>query len=301
MKIFRLVRTVAIAAIAGILSLGAPPSSRAQDFAFAGPNSDLPDSSLVMPFAAKGNRRGFFAISNIGGVAGAGPVRVDWVFYDEQGEKLAEVARYIPVGGTDIVDVAAVRSKDAEGNLGRSLNLVGSNGFAVASMASGDPDLVGFWTIANIDANSSYGGNGAGLGSVGVLVDNPVLMGTSFSPESLGDNLLIILGIDDSGSVPTSLTGGTAAGATVFRARVSLYANEAAEGLLASVDVPVAGTALFSSLEELFPAFDLTTALTVTVEPTTPGIAALGFYGQAVGQFGAGQALRTDFFVLTGE
>lgn len=302
----RYVGTITCAIVlASVFGWAAPVRSVAQELNLLGPNSDFPDSNLVMPFVATEGRVGFFAISNIGVSGGSvedpQPVGVTWSFYGESGELLVEVQRYVlGEGGTDIVDVSAVRSRDASGSEGPATSLVGHNGFAVASKDDREPDLIGFWTVANVDANAGYGGNAAGLGFVGLLpTSSSLLTGTSFSPASLGDNLLMILGVDDFEDVPTSLTGGSAPqpGQTVFSVAVSLYANEAPEGLLARVDLPVEGTAVFSSLQDLFAGYDLTTAVTIVVEPLTAGVSVLGFYGQAVGQFGAGQALRTDFLL----
>lgn len=280
------------------IALLVPTQSPAGVFEAFGPNSDFPDSNLVMPYAAKGSRLGFFSISNLG-LSGpdSTPVPVTWEFYDESGELLISVQRYIlGEGGTDVVDITQVRSKAADGSEGPATSLAGRDGFVVISKDDGEPDLVGNWTIANTDANSGFGGNGAGLGFVGILATNSFLFGTSFAPSTLGDNLLMILGIDDFGTTPTSLTQGDApaSGETVFVAEVSLHSNDAPSGIVGTVQVPVEGSAIFTSLQELFPGFDLNSSVSIVVTPLTEGVSILGFYGQAVGQFGAGQSLRTD-------
>ncbi|MDG2304762.1 MAG: hypothetical protein P8R42_08920 [Candidatus Binatia bacterium] len=291
------IRTILLTAAVSLL-LAAPTTAPAGVFEAFGPNSDFPDSNLVMPFVAKDSRVGFFSISNLGaGDPEGAPVPVDWRFYDESGELLISVERHIlGEGGTDIVDVTQVRSKAADGSQGPSTNLSGRNGFVVVSNENGEPDLVGNYTIANTSANSGFGGNAAGLGFVGLLAPNTFLFGTSFAPSSLGDNLLMILGIDDFDPVPTSLTEGAIppAGQVIFTVEVSLYSNDAPSGLLARVEVPVQGTAVFMSLQELFPGFDLNTSVSIVTIPLTEGVSIIGFYGQAVGQFGAGQSLRTD-------
>lgn len=275
-----------------------PTPARAGVFEAFGPNSDFPDSNLVMPFAAKGSRLGFFSISNLGFSGPKGqPVPVTWDFYDESGEILVSVERYIlGEGGTDIVDITQVRSKAADGSEGPATSLAGRDGFVVVSKIDGEPDLVGNWTIANTSANSGFGGNGAGLGFVGLLATNSFLFGTSFAPTSLGDNLLMILGIDDFGTTPTSLTQGDAPdpGETVFTVEISLHSNDAPSGVVGTTQVPVEGSALFTSLQDLFPGMDLSTSVTIVTTPVTEGVSIIGFYGQAVGQFGAGQSLRTD-------
>lgn len=286
--------------LAGLLAfaLFAPTVSHAGVFEALGPNSDFPDSNLVMPFAAKGTRLGFFSISNLGSSGPEGqPASVTWFFYDENGELLTSVRRHIlGEGGTDIVDITQVRSKAADGTEGPATSLAGRNGFVVVSKDDGEPDLVGSWTIANTEADSGFGGNGAGLGFVGLLAPNSVLFGTSFAPSSLGDNLLMILGIDDFGLTPTSVTQGDEPeeGETVFAVEISVHSNDAPTGVLATTQVPIRGTALFTSLQELFPGTDLGTSVTIVATPVTEGVSIIGFYGQAVGQFGAGQALRTD-------
>jgi len=298
MKPIRIVQHPALVGITAAIALLAASTGASASVEALGPNSDFPDSNLVMPFAAKGSRLSFFSISNVG-LSGPGdtPVPVTWQFYDESGELLIGVERFIlGEGGTDVVDVTAVRSRDADGTEGPATSLAGRNGFVVVSKDDGSPDLLGNWTIADTSANSGFGGNAGGLGFVGLLDTNSFLFGTSFAPASLGDNLLVILGIDDFGTVPTSLTQGNPPRSQdpVFVMRISLHSNDAPSGLIGSVDVPVAGSALFTSLEDLFPGFDLSSSLTIVATPITQDVSTMGFYGQAVGQFGAGQSLRAD-------
>ena len=263
-----------------------------------GPNSDFPDSNLVMPWTAQGSRITFLSISNLGESAeGDAPVPLKWAFYAASGELILDVERYtLGEGGTDIVDVTAVGARGPDGRLGPTTNLGGQFGFVVVSQPEGLPDLIGNWTIADTEANSGFGGNASGLGYIGLLDFNAYLFGTSFAPSSLGDNLLIIVGVDDLGPVPTSLTGGAAPspGETVFALTVSLHSSDAPDGILASVDIPVEGSAFASSIEQLFPGFDLDSSVTIAVTPITAGVSILGYYGQALAQFGAGQTLRTD-------
>ena len=262
-----------------------------------GPNSDFPDSDMVMPFAAKGTRQTFFMISNVGASGqDDSPVPVTWAFYDENGGLIIEVVRYIlGEGGTDVVDITAVRDKAADGTQGPPTSLAGRDGFVVVDKDDGQPDLVGTYTIANLDSNSAFGGNGAGLGYVGILEPNLFLFGNTFAPVDLQDNLLMILAIDDLELPPTSVTIGVPAnpGETIFTVQISLHSNQG-DGLVATVDQPVEGSALFVSLEELFPGFVLDSSMTITVLPLTEGVATIGFYGQAVGPFGAGQSFRTE-------
>ena len=263
-----------------------------------GPNSDFPDSNLVMPWTAQGSRVTFLSISNLGESGpGDAPIPLKWAFYAASGELILDVERYtLGEGGTDIVDVTAVGARGPDGVLGPTTNLGGQFGFVVVSQPEGLPVLIGNWTIADTEANSGYGGNASGLGYVGLLDFNAYLFGTSFAPSSLGDNLLIIVGVDDLGPVPTSLTDGEAPspGETIFALTISLHSNGAPGGILASVDIPVEGSAFASSLQELFPGFDLDSSVTIAVTPITAGVSILGYYGQALAQFGAGQTLRTD-------
>ena len=263
-----------------------------------GPNSDFPDSNLVMPWTAQGSRVTFLSISNLGERGpGDAPIPLKWAFYAASGELILDVERYtLGEGGTDIVDVTAVGARGPDGVLGPTTNLGGQFGFVVVSQPEGLPVLIGNWTIADTEANSGYGGNASGLGYVGLLDFNAYLFGTSFAPSSLGDNLLIIVGVDDLGPVPTSLTDGEAPspGETIFALTISLHSNGAPGGILASVDIPVEGSAFASSLQELFPGFDLDSSVTIAVTPITAGVSILGYYGQALAQFGAGQTLRTD-------
>lgn len=271
-------------------------------FEVLGPNSDFPDSNLVMPWTAQGSRITFLSISNLGDSAeGDSPVPLKWAFYAASGELILDVERYtLGEGATDIVDVTAVGARGPDGTLGPTTNLGGQFGFVVVSQPEGLPDLIGNFTIADTEASSGFGGNASGLGYIGLLDFNAYLFGTSFAPSSLGDNLLIIVGVDDLGPVPTSLTDGAAPspGETVFALTVSLHSSDAPEGILASVDIPVEGSAFASSIEDLFPGFDLDSSVTIAVTPITAGVSILGYYGQALAQFGAGQTLRTDIPLL---
>lgn len=287
---------VALAAWAGLL-LALTPASAGVDEAL-GPNSDFPDSNLVMPFAGGDGspRVGFFTISNLG-LSGPNetPVPVTWSFYDENGALLEAVQRHIlGEGGTDLVDITSVRSRAADGTEGPPSDLSGRNGFVVVSKDDGQPDLIGNWTSANISSNAGFGGNAGGLGFVGLLPTNGFVFGTTFAPTTLEDSVLMILGVDDFGPVPTSLTDGAAAGGTVFEVEISLHSNTAPGGEVGRVIVPVQGTALFTTLQEIFPGFDLSSSMTMVASAVTDGVSIMGFYGQAVGQFGAGQSLRAD-------
>jgi hypothetical protein len=249
------------------------------------PNTDLADANLVMPFSAEG-RTTFLAVSNVGD----GTIAARWSFYDQTGELVTEVDRTIAGEGTDVVDVTRVESRppgDAA-----PLDLTGRNGFVVVS-GDGEPRLLGSFTIANVATSSAFGGSAVGLGLVGDVLPgfpaNP-LAGTTFSPASLGDNLLILLAVDDSGSVPTSLTSGDRPGVgDVFDVTVTLLRNDA---IVAGTTLNVRGSAVFTSLEDLFEGVALEGSATIRVLPETPGVALLGFYGQALGAFGAGQNLR---------
>ncbi len=267
----------------------------------SGPNSDFPDSNLVMPFVNEGSRLSFLSISNLGSSGpGATPVPILWEFYGESGELLARVERYMfGEGGTDVVDAAAPTARRADWTLGPAIDLSGRNGFAVVSRPDGSPDLIGNWTAANLSANSSFGANAAGLGFVGQLASESFLFGTSFRPTDLEDNLLVLLALDDRALVPTSLTGGEAPppGEVQFSVNIALFFSDPElpeENLLAEIDLPVRGSASFVNLEELFPGFDLDYSVTIGVTPLEADVGVLGFYGQALGQFGAGQSLRTD-------
>jgi len=55
----------------------------------------------------------------------------------------------------------------------------------------------------------------------------------------------------------------------------------------------VAGSSLFISIQDLFPGTNFNSSATIEAIPTS-GVTLLGFYGQALGPFGAGQNLRTE-------
>jgi hypothetical protein len=274
-----------------------------------GPNSDFPDANLVLPFDATSPRTTFFAASNVG----SGAIDARWFFYDQSGELIAQVTRAIlGEGGTDVVDVTRIanRSLTAGGELreGPATSLAGRRGLAVVA-GNGEARLIGSFSIANTATSSAYGASAAGFGVVGGLADGASVSGTSFSPTSLQDNQLVLIGLNPaSGSSVTSLTDGERprAGSEVMRVTIELHGN-AGDGLVALDTFRVEGSALVGSLQDLFPGTALSSSLSIIAyadegadysgsrfDPDgNSTVALIGFYGQALGPFGTGQGLRT--------
>lgn len=286
------------------------PARAGEATAVTGPNSDFPDAYLVMPFDAASPRATFLTVSNVG----SGPIDAAWYFYDRTGELVARVTRVIlGEGGTDIVDLTQVadRGLDSGGELaeGPTQSLAGRRGFAVV-VGDGDMRLIGSYTIANTSSNAAYGAVAAGFGVIGALAPGAALLGTTFDPRNLQDNELIIVALNPSGAGSvTSLTNGASpapGAAETLRLTVTLHGNSG-DGIVAQGTFPVTGTALFTSLEELFPGGGLAGSATIDVVAAEgPGysgseldpdgdadVPVIGFYGQALGPFGTGQSLRT--------
>lgn len=295
--------TVKVVLLAGFLSLPLP--ARAQSTQLAGANSDFPDLNLVMPFAAADPRSTFFSITNIG----SGILNARWAFFDESGQQVDEVKRDIfGEGGTDIVDVTAIRDRtiDSSGKFveGEPRSLAGHRGFAIV-YGDDQPRLLGNFTIANLTTNSAFGVNASGFGVVGSLAQDTGIAGTTFNPSTLQDNLLIILGLNWP-NLNSLTNGGPPPEQTVFNVRVILLGNDPQQAEIAETTRAVTGSALFASLEELFPGTALNSSATIlavategagyTGSPFDPdsdtGVGIIGFYGQALGPFGAGQSLR---------
>lgn len=281
-----------------LLSTG---TARAQGGGF-GPNQSEPDSSLVMPLVASEGYVSYFAISNVGPSEGSvsegtfpEPVGILWEFYDESGELVLDVERYVlGEGGTDVVSPTSVRSKDPDGNLGPATDLSGRRGFVVVSADDDEPRLIGNFTVANIAAQSAWGASAAGLGTNGLLVAGDSAIGTTFAIESLEEDMLIILGVDDLGFVPTSLTWGDAPdpGETVMELEVALHTNNGFNESTDEATVTLDASSWFTRLGDVLPNTDASVEGTISVRPTDGDITILGFYGQAVGSYGAGQVLR---------
>lgn len=255
----------------------------------AGANTDFPDNDLVMPFATTDSRSTFFSITNIGD----GIIRARWAFFDANGQKVDEVLRDIfGEGGTDIVDITAIADRTIDGNgnfvLGPSRSLAGRNGFVIV-YGDGTTRLLGNFTIANLSTNSGFGVNASGFGTIGTVAAGQGIVGTTFNPATLQDNLLVIIGLNAPPNL-NSLTNGSAASGTVFTARVILLGNDPNDAVIAETSVPVRGSALFTNLQTLFPSQDLTGSASILVISEGAGI--IGYYGQAVGPFGAAQTLR---------
>ena len=89
---------------------------------------------------------------------------------------------------------------------------------------------------------------------------------------------------------------------------LTLYSHRAPSGILATRTIDVAGSALFGSLRDLFPGATLDRSASIVVFGSEgPGfsgssfdpdsnseVALIGFYGQSIGPYGAGQTLRTQ-------
>lgn len=255
----------------------------------AGANSDFPDNDLVMPFATTDSRSTFFSTTNIG----EGIIRARWAFFDASGEKVDEVLRDVfGEGGTDVVDITAIadRTIDSGGNfvLGPSRSLAGRNGFVIV-YGDGSPRLLGNFTIANLATNSAFGVNASGFGTIGTLAAGQGIVGTTFNPATLQDNLLVIIGLNPPPNL-NSLTSGSAPSGTVFNARVILLGNDPSNAVIAETTRAVRGSALLTTLADLFPGVNLNGSASILVVAEGTGI--IGYYGQAVGPFGAGQTLR---------
>ncbi|MBM4243427.1 MAG: hypothetical protein FJ148_06370 [Deltaproteobacteria bacterium] len=254
-----------------------------------GANTDFPDDDLVMPFATTDFRSTFFSTTNIG----EGIIRARWAFFDANGQKVDEVLRDIfGEGGTDIVDITSIADRTIDGNgnfvLGPSRSLAGRNGFVIV-YGDGTPRLLGNFTVANLLTSSGFGVNASGFGTIGTVAAGQGIIGTTFNPATLQDNLLVIIGLNAPPSL-NSLTNGSAASGTVFSARVILLGNDPNEAVIAETTVPVRGSALITNLRTLFPSQNLDGSASILVVAEGTGI--IGYYGQAVGAFGAAQSLR---------
>lgn len=254
----------------------------------AGANTDFPDVDLVMPFSAVASRSTFLSISNIG----AGKIRARWAFFDESGALVDQVQRDIyGESGTDIVDVLNIRDRviadSGQVTEGPSRSLAGTKGFVIV-YGDGAIRLVGNFTIANLETNSAFGVNASGFG-IGVLAPGQGVIGTTFNPQTLQDNLIVIIGLNGPPAL-NSLTNGTAASGVVFTAQIFLLGNDPNDSVVAQTTREVRGSALFTSIQELFPGQAINGSASIFV--VADGVGIIGYYGQAVGPFGAGQTLR---------
>ena len=188
----------------------------------------------------------------------------------------------------------------------RSQSFTGKRGFVVVT-GNDQPWLAGSWTIANTQTNAAFGGSAAGFGVVGGLPPGPTLVGTTFNPAGLQDSELILIGLNPSsgGSVSSLTNGNPAPGGVLMKVTVELHGNSG-DGLIAKRTFDQAGTALFNSISGLFPGSSLNSSATIVAYadegPAYSGfdpdgdnttLPIVGFYGQTLGAFGAGQNLRT--------
>ncbi|MBU6282277.1 hypothetical protein KGQ64_08560 [bacterium] len=297
-------RSLAATLLAAALALE-PEAVRAQTV--VGPNTDFPDANVLMPFDATGPRVTYFSLSCVGN----DNLSAQWFFYDENGRLLAQVSRAIlSAGGTDVVDVTRVQNRVYENNqlveTGNPQSFAGKRGFVVVS-GSDLPVLAGAWTIANTQTNAAFGGASAGFGVIGGLAPGPTLVGTTFNPATLQDSELILIGLNpSSGNSVTTLTNGNPPpGGVLMKVTVELRGNTS-DGLIAKRTIDLSTSALFSPVSALFPGSSLNSSATIVAyadegpaySPWDPDadnttLPLIGFYGQTLGAFGAGQNLRT--------
>ncbi|MFM8412165.1 MAG: hypothetical protein ACKOCT_18040 [Alphaproteobacteria bacterium] len=297
-------RSLVAAALAAALSLASAP---AEAQTIVGPNTDFPDSNVLMPFDATGPRVTYLLLSYVGD----NDISAQWFFYDESGKLLAQVSRAIlSAGGTDVVDVTRVTNRVYENNQlvdkGNPQSFAGKRGFVVVS-GNDQPWLAGSWTIANTQTNAAFGGSAAGFGVVGGLAPGPTLAGTTFNPSGLQDSELILIGLNGAAanSVSSLTNGNPPPGGVLMKVTVELHGNTG-DGLLAQRTFDLNGTALFSSISGLFPGSALNASATIVAyadegpaysgfDPDSDNttLPVIGFYGQTLGAFGAGQNLRT--------
>jgi hypothetical protein len=227
---------------------------------------------------------------------------------------LAEVERFIfRDGGTDIVDLTLVSDRFVEddGTLveGPAESLAGRQGF-VTVLGNEQPSLIGNFTVANLNTLSAFGATATGLGVIGGLLQGAPLFGTTFAPETLEDDFLMIVALNE--PFITSLTDGEPppVGEPLLEVFLQLFGNEG-DGFIAETVIGVNGSALFTSLVDLFPIVTLDTSATMVIfGDEGPGysgstfdpddddfLAILGYYGEAVGPFGTAQNLRTESFI----
>jgi len=301
-----LVNTV-VAATLG-LALLLPGTARAGGVTVEGGNTDFNDLTLVMPYSAVGNRISFLSISN----CCDGAFRARWTFFDESGQQIDEIQRDVAPYGTDVVDVTAIRDRTISGDSiqeGPARSLAGRQGFVVVRGDEQAPRLLGNFTIANTSSSAAFGASATGLGFVGSLQQGGFLLGTSFDPTTLQDSLLIVIALN--WPEITSLTnGGPPPEQPLFNLAVEL--DGPTGNVVAQGTIPIRGTATFTTLSQLFPGAALNSSLSIALRGTEgpgyagsaldpdgdDGVAIIGYYGQAVGPFGAGQNLRAGIFDL---
>lgn len=285
----------------------APPLawSGTQPPPLSGPNSDFPDAFLVAPFDASANHTTFISISNVGN----GLTTNNWVFFGEDGAQLIDVERDIlGEGGTDVLDILNVRTRaiDKLGNVteGPPTSLVGLRGF-VTVLGDGVDRLVGNFTLANTQTLSAFGANAIGLGTIGTVEQGTRLIGTTFRPTSLQDDELIIVAVNVPQLVSLTNGGTPVKNADLLNLDIVLHSNRG-DGVLASGGFAITGSALFGSLFDLFAGQSLDLPATIDVLATEgadysgskldpdsdDAIGIIGWFGEAVGSFGAAQTLR---------
>jgi hypothetical protein len=176
------------------------------------------------------------------------PIATHWAFWSKDCDHLGDVFICLTQNDTVVVDPkhlqAQTQKPDKSGALllGDEINVdkvggdaakglvtvtayranIGQSGLgceAVDAAAFDDGQLVGGWTIANTSTGAAFGNDAVGLATDGTIpvvpaaIDSTNVRIQTFNPTSLGDSLVMLLGVQDAATTPQG---------------VGIYANEIA-------------------------------------------------------------------------
>lgn len=273
-----------------------------------------PAASLVAPFDVSEGHVSFLLVSNVA----ASEVATHWVFWSDGCEHLVDVWMCLTPNDTVLVDPTSLSALDADNQeVGPQIDLSGERGTViVTAYASGagcrptpdsvivDDTLVGSFTLADAPTDAAFGGNMVGFGvepSSG-HVDLPDLELAhldlqTFDPTTLGDTTVGLIALRESSGELVPLRNVTS--------QVLFFDTN---------EVPTSLPDTQVSCATLGTVFD--TLLPPTISPTSSGILRLlrpragtdpigfdtwlvGFYGQAIGNFGSGSRMKYPVAVPT--
>lgn len=272
-----------------------------------GSSQTQPAASLVGPFDVTDGHASFLQVSNLAGE----DVATHWVFWSDTCDHLVNVWICLTPADTVVVDPRDLSGLDGDNErVGPQVDLSGARGSAIvtayeagencrpsSSAALRDDAIVGSFTVADTSTDAAFGGNlvGFGLDSTETFVDLPDtelehLDVQTFDPSGLADTTVVLVALRESSAEPVPLRG--VSSQTLF---------------IDSNEIPTSLPDVAVSCSTLGPIFE--TLLPTSITPNSSGIVRLlhpqtslgpigyetwllGFYGQAVGDYGSGSRMK---------
>jgi hypothetical protein len=246
-----------------------------------------PGAALVMPFDSTDGHVSYLTAHNLG----SSKVSSHWSFWDEDGATLAETFVCLTANDTVIVDPTALQSigPDNKG-IGSVSSLAGKRGIASVTAFKSDSNctppssagapqiadnaLTGSFSVAELEQDSSYGGNAATFGIQNGIVALPTreldhIDLESWAPSKVTKSQVILIALrEQAGSIPGELGP---QGQGVLRANLGFYGNLSTLVSLAPVQLE---SAFFGDVRQLAGSQQLDTSGVFRLDGFSPPVGA---------------------------